>query len=1223
MIRTTLCLFLCFWLVNASFAQQQNYLGIFKFSAKRLDVVGIEDDLAYQLRSELSLQDNLVLLSQRKMEVELGRKDIAQTFSFESAYEASNILNLNFVLIGQVDRVNNQIVADLALVSQTAPEAIKLIQIKFRNQAEIPSAIPKLAKDIAQAISDYKPTALISEKEEWLDAFNVNVSENSVAISWSVFSEFNNFIGFNAYISNSQNGPFDYATSETEERLTLNDLAPGDFFIQLSLIDENGDELNSSKLIPITVTEQILSNIDAPSIVNVVKLINGVSVEFFPAATNFGDNAFTFELLKRTANSDWQIVNSVSLKSNASGSSRDTAPKLERLVLSDNHQGVVEPSEYVVRAASANEKGKASEIIVFNPSSAPVPSIEQIERLRTVKLNWLASELGEGYKLYRRNSENESWRALATLEGLSKTSYTDTDFDRDGIDVQYAISVYDSSAESRLSDVSSVKTRGALPPPKNLSAASGLANQVKLTWETYEDVDLEGYSIFRSDYNEQEEVVLKRVGEVRNPLSGEYIDTESLEAGKAYFYAVAALNAYDTSGTLSKLAKATTKPPPPAPDMRSVALVNDKVQIDWDLPQNTSGESVPLSSVIVEKKQFDRDWKPIAKLAQDATGFIDSQVLSQSQTKYRVKVIGSDGLVSSPSDSLSILVDVPLLLNLTSDGGFRRIPLTWEGALGAEQLSVYINSPESDGFTLYATLDDFEDDYALTNELEDNRQYQVYIETLVNGRVLAKSNTVTSTTKAIPIPQNVSVVSGQPRKIELAWDAIDDETLKSYVVFRGPAGAKPSDMLAIFETPDTNTTSFTDTTGGAYPISNGETYAYAVAAKNIYNSIGFISDVVNAASKPLPQTPTIAKADGSQDDIVLHWQLGTEPDLEKVIIERKWQHEQEFVRIAELTSDIRQYEDDQLLPYIDAEYRIQVVDSDGLISRYSQPYQAQNKAIVRLKLLQDKLLRRIDIAWSRQYDNVAFEVQRSTDEDAWISLDSNNKNTSFNDSNGLADQTVYFYRVNVLINNQVVGTTNTISGVTKALPSPPSNIEIVSGNYRAVSLKWSAIKDADTKEVVIFRQQSDGGFEELDRVSKNETEYLDDGSFFSKLDDGQTYSYKIGVTNTFDVIGPLSEAYMGNTKPLPQAPISLSLNIVNSAVDVSWIKSTSDDIVEYHLYRGNSCSSLRKNKELGANATQYTDTAVRAGQAYCYSIKVQDSDGLVSEFSQTVSTTMP
>lgn len=91
----------------------------------------------------------------------------------------------------------------------------------------------------------------------------------------------------------------------------------------------------------------------------------------------------------------------------------------------------------------------------------------------------------------------------------------------------------------------------------------------------------------------------------------------------------------------------------------------------------------------------------------------------------------------------------------------------------------------------------------------------------------------------------------------------------------------------------------------------------------------------------------------------------------------------------------------------------------------------------------------------------------------------------------------------------------------------------------------------------------------------------------------------------------------------PAAPQIIAAKNDGKKISLSWVKSPSDDVVSYALYRREPENNTDwvPILEFSADAFQrsYVDSLVAPGQAYAYSIIATDDDGLVSDRSQPTS----
>jgi hypothetical protein len=75
-------------------------------------------------------------------------------------------------------------------------------------------------------------------------------------------------------------------------------------------------------------------------------------------------------------------------------------------------------------------------------------------------------------------------------------------------------------------------------------------------------------------------------------------------------------------------------------------------------------------------------------------------------------------------------------------------------------------------------------------------------------------------------------------------------------------------------------------------------------------------------------------------------------------------------------------------------------------------------------------------------------------------------------------------------------------------------------------------------------------------------------------------------------------------------------------VDLSWVASTSADVMGYNVYRAvysDACGSLSKINTVLVATTSYTDSTVTNGTSYCYATTAVDTSNRESGYSNIVS----
>lgn len=1216
--------------------QEQSFIGVFQFVATTIDVVGLEDDVSYNIRNELRKSPSLTLINQRELELALSRNDIEQKFSASEAVKAATILNLNYIVIGEVTRDGQQIVANVEVVSPASSKSIGSLKFTFNNQAQIALQANYMGESIIEIIDNHQLDLQNNSANadlDWVDNIAADYRGGLVSILWTLKNPEAEYLGFNIYRANNENGPFSYVASEVEQEAKDN---PGNnagtYYYQLSMINGDGDEIRSQQLVSVVVAAQVSSSLEPPTVVNVTERVNGISLSFFPSADNRNKGILGYELVRRAAGEDWQVVDVYEVEQVNSSKQKNSSSQnsLEKLTLSQPESMKTNgPVYYGVRAYTATEKGQISEAIAYTAASAPTLQVLSADRQREVVFGWAPASAGFGYRIYKRNTQSDDWKMLTEIKGIDQVSYTDTDFSDEDQTFEYAISVFDDYGETQTSPVVTATSKTVLSPPKEVKGISGLSKRAQISWQLNPDPDVVGYSIFRGPYSEEEELTLKRIGEVRDPMATTYIDESVLLDGTQYYYSVAAINKFDRSGPVSKAVLVTTKTPPKPLEALQANLLEGNVELSWVVPQDINIKDIQY--VYIERSFDGQNFVNIAQVSAAQTSYIDTSVLAGAKQSYRAIISDKDGLKSKPSSITEVDVTVPLVLQLEQDNGLRKIAFSWVNASVPASIKIYRGISEN-SLELLAELSEYtESRYVDEQELVDDQQYFIKIEAWLSGVKLAESNMISATTKGIEAPKNLSAQSGLAGKIVLAWDPVEDSSIAKYVLFRRSLSQQDSELVSIAVIDDPSVSSYTDMKFDKIPpaqqsgesIADGLQYEYAIASKNIFDATGYIGDTVIAASKQPPKTVADVEVSVNADDIELTWSMLDETDLQYIIIERKWPFESDFSELAKLDANVKAFNDSEIYPYISPEYKISLTDTDNLRSTDYLVNNINNPNKTNLQVSKDGMLRQVQLTWDTSNPNVEMTLERRTvggDFRAVTTVASEVK--SYSDANGLLDETVYEYQLTAQTNGLnpiILGKSNIVSAKTKALPMPPS-LRAQSGGVKSVVLTWDLIDDPDVAGYHLYKVDANDKLDKLKTLDTKQTAFTDEGSFFSKLSDGTQYQYKIASFNSYNVEGPLSDVVAAQTKALPGIPMGVSTELnassPNVSVVVSWEQNSEDDIVHYEVHRGSSCARVRALVKVMANeASSYTDTDLSDGRSYCYKVKAVDASELESALS--------
>jgi fibronectin type 3 domain-containing protein/TolB-like protein len=1210
-------------LTHVNVSAKQHSVAVFQFTAGSFSAVGLEKELVYSVRNELRKQPDIILINQREMEVELNRNEIVQAFDSSLAISAGQALAVNYVVLGKVDRNANQIVANLQLVSTASQSILGDWVYRYRNQQEIAARAAELGSAIAIKIAEHQVGIEIGGAQDtvvWINTVNAQAQNTQVLLTWLPLDSSPEALGYNIYRSNTKNGPFSYVDSVLDPTYTDNvGDTDGSLYYQLAMITSEGDELRSSKIASALIVQEVEADLDAPTVVSFTPFVQGAEIEFIAAAQNSDKKIDGYQLIRRTSGGAWLQAGFKSIEQPTSRKKSNKLSKVTRHVMRDETPEILSGKiEYAIRAIKGEERGKLSERYTYE--AALTPNFETNDELmvRKIKLSWKPVQNGAGYVVYRKqNGINTSWQKLATLPTLQQSSYVDKDISEDGQAFDYAITIFDKFSESQKSAPITLLSRGALPAPEQPQAVSGLARGVAISWQTMAgDEDVMGYSIFRTEFSENSDIRLLKIAEVTGPNTSEYFDNNMIEDGKSYYYAVAALNAFNVSGKLSKVVKGSTKPAPKPVNNLQVQALKSAISVQWQYDNN-----LEASGYQIKRRWQGHSWHILTELPTNTLQFIDSDLMAGANVEYRVIVSDKDKLTSEARISQSIMSPVSLNLLKPTDGLLRRVELNWETSPHLDAIYL-LRANKQQEWRRIAELGGAEIRYVDKEGLLDDLEYRYKIQSIYNQNTVAESNIVTAKTKNIPAPSSLQVVDQVARQIEIIWPTLNDDSIKSYVIFRRALNEANSSSKPIDEVLAQSIGQFINTIDDLTPIKHGMKYAYSIASKNVFDVIGPRSEEVIAASKPLPAKASNISAEATEDAIDISWKAGSENDLQSVDLFRKWQHQSQWHKLVSLTADTTRYVDKNLLPYATASYQIRFTDADGLNSELSDQVTSVSPLSILLQVEREGLLRRNDLTWQQNDLIESFQLMRSENEASWILIAESSKN-DFSDKKNLIDQTRYFYQVKIIEQQQVLGISNTVQATTKALPLPPANINLTSNEVKKVTLSWSLNDDQDIGGYILYRREKDGTLKKLDTVESNVAAYEDDGGFFSNLEHGTEYSYALSSINTYKVEGPKSPIFSADTKPLPSKVIGLQGELLGSQATLNWQSNNEVDIQEYLVYRSRSCKNVRKLLTLSSTTTNFTDSDIEPGRTYCYRVSAVDIDNLEGDYSDEVKIIVP
>jgi len=494
-------------------------------------------------------------------------------------------------------------------------------------------------------------------------------------------------------------------------------------------------------------------------------------------------------------------------------------------------------------------------------------------------------------------------------------------------------------------------------------------------------------------------------------------------------------------------------------------------------------------------------------------------------------------------------------------------------------------------------------------------------------------------------PINIQKRAGN-RRVYLSWENAPQTAPTAYEIFRAQAKEGPFVKVGQVTRPE-----FLDQN-----LENNVTYYYRIRALNEKGMASEYSDVFAAETALTPNPPVILRADGHIKSIVLVWtpnpiSSGDPYRLRGYKLYRANTEKGPYKEVANIlgmdlgigidtASTLDKlfkvtYTDKGLADGETYYYKLTAYNEKNMESDFSQVVKGTTLPVVTGLEAQGNMIREIRLSWRplASPEVKGYFVYRSTKEDVGftkikridITESASDKRITFRDTEGLADNMVYYYRVTAFETPEVeTSFSKTVSARTKGKPPTPEGFTAVSGLVKAVELRWLPSSDPDVEGYNIYASsRSDGEFVLIKRLEgKNTTRYLDDSRDGVKLEDNKTYYYRITAFNRVNVES-LSAATVGTTKARPSRPKGLVAETGKvKMAPLLWQANPESDIVYYHIFRNDSLEN-REFIHIGKveRRTSFVDQGLKDGKTYRYAVQAEDKDGLLSEFSEIVTIT--
>jgi len=920
-IKIVLIVFLI--LSKITFADTRSSLALFNLTPISMDAIGADADLLFSLETELDKSQSISVMSRRDMEATLYRIGGAQVADTNKVMAYGLELGVNFVLTGDIDKTGSLVSVNLKLVDISNNRVSQTWTESYNGRGDILQRSKQLAKAIELTLieSSLQSSSLSTDVTalDYILDLNAVTIDSGINISWKISKDIS-LLYTNVYRAIAKDGPFEFVASIEETE--FDDEVSGSYFYRLDLVLEDGREIKGTKTVSAQSSGgnmQVDINLSPPTIMAKIELVNGIKIDYIPQLNN--QNVQGYNFYQKQSDNKWLKVHSV-----------NKDKKLNYSIVLDKNFQPNNAYSVAVTAFSNLGESQYSDLITFTTPDLIKLSSDGKKHLRSANLNWKKTNIGTGYKIYRKIASEEQWQEVHKIDDINQTQFQDKLGLIDGQAYFYAITIVDKFTESPKSDEINISTKPIATAPEQFIAKGDLVKQVNLTWQSINDSDISGYVIYRYEGTLLENTRLIEVAFVENFQSNSYTDGKitPLKDGQNYHYAIAARNLFSADGKLTPTQTITTKPLPASPSNIALTTTLESIKISWH-----KNQEIDLKHYRVFRKWNNEPWQNIAEI-QDIS-FEDTNLKVYANTRYKLSAIDLDGLESNYSSEKEILSPLKLNLQVEQDNLLRTIILKWSAVKNIQGYKLYSKEKSKTKWRLIKTLKkptiakftDFD-----KKRLKEGTDYEYRLTAFDNQLETPFSNIVIGQTKAAPSPpQQFKANSGTVKAVKLSWLSSNDQDNKGYLLYRKN---KKGEFKEIEKISNINKNTYFDDGDTFTDLKDGTQYQYKIATYNKYSISGAFSQIISATTKPIPETIKGLSIEKDLNGLMLFWQLSPNKDISQYQIYRSTNStcsSMKKINNINATEDV--YLDTSIEPNIHYCYKIIAIDKDKLQSKFS------------------------------------------------------------------------------------------------------------------------------------------------------------------------------------------------------------------------------------------------------------------------------------------------
>ncbi len=823
--------------------------------------------------------------------------------------------------------------------------------------------------------------------------------------------------------------------------------------------------------------------------------------------------------------------------------------------------GLIANTEYYYKIRAYNGVGEsdysniASDTTVVSP---PENLTDSVVSSSQINLSWGEVDGATDYKVYRRAASSTKYKIASDI---SSNFYADILGLTADTEYSYKVIAYNGNGESEASSVLTTRTR--VLAPAGLTATTQSASRIDLAWDEVSGAS--SYAIYRAP------AIGGAYDSIGVDSSEFYADSTGLSSYTSYYYKV---KAYSDAGksAYSNMAMDTTMVAAPSNIIDSVISAT-QIKLSWDLVPGAINYTIHRASTI------GGDYSQIGRVTEESYSDY-SELIAATDYFYKVKAHNAKG-DSEDSEIIKVTTRVLAPTDLVATAKSpSQIDLAWSKVKGADDYIIYrsLSSDKDYSSVGVTSSEQYNDSTGLTANIE--YFYKVTASSASGESVLSD---VASDTTIFLAPTNLVVTAQSSSQIGLSWSSVAGAT--SYNIYRAtasngdyqPAGTASSD-------------SYEDNT----ELSAHTEYFYRVTA---YNA-GGESD----SSETQSATTIVAAPANLTYEVVSAKQINLKWDSVVGATSYKISREPSSdVSVIKISTNY--YESTGLSANTEYSYKVTATNANG--DGAASEIKVTTRVLAPANLsATSKSSSKIALAWDEVMGKDGYIIYRAPSSNGVYDSVGVATTKSYEDSTGLAPNTVYYYMVKAYSGAGKSEYSNMASDTT--IVAAPTNFADSVASAKQIDLSWSTVQGATTYKV--YQSSSSG---DIETKGIKDTFHNIQG-----LTPNTEYVYKVTAINT-NGESEASSVLTATTRL--NAPTSLLVTPKSSSqLDLTWDPVT--DVMSYKIYRALTSTGTYAYIDSATSESYEDSTGLSANTKYFYKVTANNDAG-ESAFSSRASDT--